>query len=217
MSREAQTPMFGRLVRCFPVESAIALRSGMIIRPPSDGARERAQQLMAGDRQAWNEAIARHNQRVVVALLARRFHLDRAKDLAQEAWTRLIEQQRRGAFKRIELPGLAIRQALFLAQDFLRAESLRGGGGADESRLLRTPSGEPSIEQKIISQQMLGRARAMIGSLPPRNRKIFELCYDQPHLSHAAAAERLGVSVQHVRQTLYGVRKQLRQLLKDSP
>jgi len=207
--------MFGGLGRLYPVESVGALQAQMITRPTSDRVSESAGRLMAGDRQAWNEAIARHNQRLVVALLARRIRPDRARDLAQEAWTRLMEQQRRGVLLRIELPGLAIRQALFLAQDFLRAESLRQG--ADESRLLRTPSGEPSVEQRIMSRQMLHRARAMIGSLPPRNREIFELCYDDPHLSHASAAEHLGVSVQHVRQTLCEVRKRLRQLLKETP
>jgi RNA polymerase sigma factor (sigma-70 family) len=203
--------MFGGLGRCMGVESVEVLHVHMIPARPTD----HAERLVAGDREAWNEAIARHNRRVVVALLARRVRLDRAKDLAQEAWTRLIEQCGRGMLKQVKLPGLAIRQALFLAQDLERAESLRGHAG--ETPLAQAESGEPSVERRIMSQEMLGRARAMIRSLPRRNREIFELCYDDPHLSHASAAERLGVSVQHVRQTLCLVRKHLRQMLKEEP
>jgi RNA polymerase sigma-70 factor (ECF subfamily) len=170
--------------------------------------------LLAGERDAWQEAVARHNRRVVVALLARRVTLDRAQDLAQEAWAMVMEQRERGVLKRIELPGLVIRQALFLAQDASRVGK-RDGRGAEVQA--DRASSEPTPEENAMSRQTLARARRFISSLPPGSRRMFQLCCDGPFLSHAEAAERLDVSVQHVRQTLYEVRKELRRVLEEVP
>ncbi|MGD0528051.1 MAG: hypothetical protein ABSE49_23155, partial [Polyangiaceae bacterium] len=69
---------------------------------------------LRGDGEAWSALVQRHNHRVVVALLARGVRVDKAKDIAQEAWMRLVEQQRQGRLERLQLPGLAIAQATFL-------------------------------------------------------------------------------------------------------
>ena len=125
-----------------------------------------------------------------------------------------MEQERRGALREIELPGLAIRQALFLAQDAVRR--MRAHEGINEAILDGTSANEPNPERAILSKEQLGRAQRELAKLPKRSAEIFELCYDT-NLSHAEAAARLGVSVQHVRQTLYEVRKQLRQCLREEP
>jgi RNA polymerase sigma-70 factor (ECF subfamily) len=168
--------------------------------------------LLAGDRRAWDEAIARHGRRVVVALLARGIPLERARDLAQEAWTRIIEQRRRGALARIELPGLVIRQALFLARDAERAGGRRGGEATDVAALEDLAHAGDSAERRLLTRELLERAHGALAQLPARTREIFTLCYEEPGLPHAAVAARLGVSVQHVRQTLYEVRARLRAL-----
>src|SRR5580692_6059102 len=77
---------------------------------------------LAGSAEAWSALVARHNHRVVVTLLARGVRVDRAKDIAQEAWIRLVEQQRLGKLERLQLPGLAIVQASFLAMEAARRE-----------------------------------------------------------------------------------------------
>src|SRR5262245_40887108 len=72
-----------------------------------------------------DEAIARHDRRVVGALLARGVRAERAKELAQEAWTRLIQKHKEGALTEVKLPGLAIKQALFLAKTDARQTQRR--------------------------------------------------------------------------------------------
>src|SRR5262245_60462429 len=74
-----------------------------------------ARAALCGDAEAWSWLIARHDHRVVVALLARGVPLDRARELAQETWLRLMQSQREGRLRELSLPGLAITQARFLA------------------------------------------------------------------------------------------------------
>src|ERR1700712_2273753 len=68
---------------------------------------------LGGDAEAWGELIRLHQRRVVVALLGHGLTLDQAKDAAQEAWAHLLSLSREGRIPRLDLPGLAIRQALF--------------------------------------------------------------------------------------------------------
>src|SRR5438477_13009186 len=70
---------------------------------------------LAGSDAAWSTLIARHEHKVKVALLARGVPLERARELTQETWLRLMEQQRAGRLNELSLPGLAIVQARFLA------------------------------------------------------------------------------------------------------
>src|SRR4051812_48335576 len=56
--------------------------------------RSLCEDALRGDVAAWNALVQKHNHRVVVSLLARGIRIDRAKDIAQDAWIRLIEQQR---------------------------------------------------------------------------------------------------------------------------
>src|ERR1700693_5455214 len=52
-----------------------------------------AARALGGDGAAWSALVQKHNHRVVVSLLARGVRIDRAKDIAQDAWMRLVEQQ----------------------------------------------------------------------------------------------------------------------------
>src|ERR1051326_3409766 len=63
----------------------------------------------------WEDAIRRHDRRVFLSVLALGLTPDRAREVAQQTWVRLMEQHARGALENLELPGLAIRQARFLA------------------------------------------------------------------------------------------------------
>src|SRR5688500_4188567 len=72
---------------------------------------------LAGDPGGRAGLIERHNHRVVVSLLARGLPIDRARELAQETWLRLMESQRAGRLTSLNLPGLAIVQAGFLASN----------------------------------------------------------------------------------------------------
>jgi RNA polymerase sigma-70 factor (ECF subfamily) len=160
-----------------------------------------------GDRGAWSELIARHNRRVLLALIAHGVLPAQAREVAQEAWLKLITRADARQLERLELPGLAIRQALFLA----RSEQRKPGQGAEplEGSGALQVAGE-SEEERFFSRELLQKAHARVQDLSPSARAVFERLYGEPHLSHAEIAARVGLSVQRVRQIICEVRKVLR-------
>jgi RNA polymerase sigma-70 factor (ECF subfamily) len=175
---------------------------------PTEGPVEAA--ARGGDRSAWNELISRHNRRVLLALIAHGVLPAQAREMAQEAWLRLITQADAKKLDRLELPGLAIRQALFLA----RSEQRKPGSVTEPLEAAGDPAGE-SEEERYFSRERLQRAHARVQDLSPSARAVFERLYGEPHLSHAEIATRVGLSVQRVRQIICEVRKVLRAELED--
>ncbi|HWM87308.1 MAG TPA: sigma-70 family RNA polymerase sigma factor [Kofleriaceae bacterium] len=171
-----------------------------------------ARLAMAGDREAWGELVSRHDHRVVLSLLARGVRMARARELAHETWLRLIAQQRAGRLARLELPGLAIRQAAFLALDDTRR---REEPSADEASLAALIDPAASVEERLISREQLRRAQAELERCSPSARRVFSAVYAEPGMPHAEAARRLGMSVQRVRQTLCEVRARLRAAIES--
>lgn len=170
---------------------------------------------LAGDRAAWDELFARHNRKVVVALLARGVRADRAVELAQDAWLRLIEKQRAGRLDRIRLPGLAVSQALLIARDKARSKASKaphvpideaGDWLADPERL----------EDRVVSRDRLARADEILSECSASAQRIFALIYERPGIGHREVAERVGLSVQRVRQIICEVRKRLRVVVEES-
>ena len=159
----------------------------------------------------WGAEIARHDRRVVLSLVARGVRLDRAREIAQETWARLVERHRLGELPRVELPGLAITQAGFLARDDVRRA--RAVTSIEAAADLADPG--VSADERLVSQERLERARAELGRCPPQARRVFEAVYEHPEEPHAEAAKRLGISVQRVRQTLCEVRARLRRALEE--
>ncbi len=162
-----------------------------------------------GDRAAWTELIARHNRRVMLSLLAQGILPAYAKEIVQEAWLRLITQADAKKLDRLELPGLAIRQAMFLA----RSDARKAGHftvSLDDAPEGNTDSGE----QAYLSRERLLKARERLNDFSPSARAIFEQLYGDPHLSHAEVAAQVGLSVQRVRQIICEVRKVLRSELE---
>jgi RNA polymerase sigma-70 factor (ECF subfamily) len=168
-----------------------------------------------GELAAWNILIARHERRVLLTLLARGVRVDRAKDIVQETWARLIAKQREGALERLELPGLAIQQAIWLAIDEQRKRR-PGLHVALDPEADRLVDPAPSIEQRLTTRAELERAAAELERCSPVARRVFEIVYEDPGLPHAVAAERAGLSVQRVRQTLCEVRARLRAAMETS-
>jgi RNA polymerase sigma factor (sigma-70 family) len=167
---------------------------------------------LAGDAQAWSALVDRYNHRVVVALLARGIRIDRAKDIAQEAWMRLVEQQRLGKLDRLQLPGLAITQATFLALESQRREAnARRHDPIDEPKIacaLADPHSD--AEARMMTEERVARAVEVLSQCSPSARKVFRLAYGGEGLSHAEVARRVGLSLQRVRQILCEVRAKLR-------
>jgi RNA polymerase sigma factor (sigma-70 family) len=181
------------------------------------GEEELSQRALAGDRRAWDALIARHHRRVVVSLLAKGIRVDRAHELAQETWTRLIQQQQRGLLTELRLPNLAITQASFLAADEARRSRREAISGNVEELPERQHPVDPSVsaERRLLSEEQLAKAHKALAGCSPSARNVFLLACDGQELPHAEVAARVGLSVQRVRQILCEVRKKLRTALEE--
>ena len=166
---------------------------------------------LRGDVAAWNALISRHNHRVVVALLARGVPVSRARDVAQDAWLKLIEQQRAGKLAELRLPSLAITQAIFLSIDAarrdLRERAVMSSSPADAA------DPRDLADERMLSDERLRVAERVLSRCTPNARRVFELAYAGDGLSHAEIAAQVGLSTQRVRQIVCEVRKLLRDAL----
>src|SRR4051812_24762278 len=151
--------------------------------------------LAEGSPPDWDALIAQHNRRVIVALLGHGVPIERAKEVAQETWAKLMQQHGRGTLLVLSLPGLAITQALFLAKDEARRDRRRPSTTLSDS----LPDSNTTDAPLLAREQSEVAVRVLQG-LAPNARRVFELCYDEPSLSHADVALRVGLSVQRVRQ-----------------
>ena len=161
----------------------------------------------------WDDAIRQHDRRVYLSVLALGLAPERARDIAQTAWTRLIEQQAKGALESIALPGLAIRQARFLAFNELKRSKL-------EARTLAAvpeQSPTPDVERVVGSRQDIERVLAALATCSPTARKVFRLVYATPNGDPASAAKQLGLSLQRVRQILCETRAHIRRAMEVTP
>jgi RNA polymerase sigma-70 factor (ECF subfamily) len=183
--------------------------------PTDEGAL--AERALAGDRKAWDALIARHHRRVVVSLLAKGIRVDRAHELAQETWARLVQQQQRGLLTELRLPNLALTQAAFLAADDARRSRREALSGPVEELPERQQPVDPSAsaEKRLLSEEQLARAHEALAGCSPSARNVFLLACDGQELPHAEVAARVGLSVQRVRQILCEVRKKLRTALEE--
>jgi RNA polymerase sigma-70 factor (ECF subfamily) len=173
-------------------------------------------EALRGNSCAWSALVERFNRTVVLHLVARGIRLDCAKDIAQDAWIRLIEQQRHGRLDRLRLPGLAIAQAGYLALEAARREvGSRRSHDLDEPAIaaaLRDPNGD--AESKLLTEERVARAVDVLAACSNSSRRVFRLAYGGDGLSHAEVAKRVGLSLQRVRQILCEVRARLREALE---
>ena len=160
----------------------------------------------------WEGLIARHDQVVVLALLSRGLRIHEAREIAHDAWARLFEQRQAGKLPTLELPGLAIRQALFLAADFLRAR--RRNGALPETLELVDP--QPSVEARLELRQMLRRTEVAAAGLAPRAQSVFATVMTNPETPQSELAGRLGISLQRFRQSLCEVRARLKAAIEEA-
>jgi RNA polymerase sigma factor (sigma-70 family) len=169
-----------------------------------------------GDARAWEKLIARHGRRVLLTLLARGVRASRAEELVQETWARLVAKSRAGELPHLELPGLAITQAIHFSLDEARATTARATRSLDESdTALAVVDPAPGVLDRMVSREALERALAELERCPPKARDVFALVYEHPELPHLEAAEKVGLSVQRLRQTLCEVRSRLRAAMED--
>jgi RNA polymerase sigma-70 factor (ECF subfamily) len=158
----------------------------------------------------WDDAIRDHDRRVYLSVLALGLPPDRAREISQAAWTRLIEQHQKGALAELELPGLAIRQARFLAFNELK----RSRTEARTLAAVPDPPATPDAERIASSREEIERVLAALATCPVQARKVFRLVYATPGGNAASAAKQLGLSIQRVRQILCETRAQLRRAVE---
>ena len=154
----------------------------------------------------WDAAIRQYDRRVYLSVLALGLPADRAREIVQATWTRLMEQHARGAIAELELPGLAIRQARFLALNELRRVR------REHRTLAAVPDAPPpaNVEQLVGSREEFARVLAAVATCSPTARQVFRLVYATPGGSAASAAKELGLSLQRVRQILCEMRVHIR-------
>jgi len=157
----------------------------------------------------WDEAIRRHDRQVYLSVLALGVPPERAREISQSAWTRLMEKHAEGALSELELPGLAIRQARFLAlNEHARTKT--------EKRVLAAvpdPAPSSDVERAVASRAELARVLAALETCTPTARKVFRLVYATPGGDAASAARAIGLSLQRVRQILCETRAHIRKQL----
>lgn len=163
----------------------------------------------------WDAEIRAHGRRVVVSLLALGIQFADAEDLAQKAWMKLIEKHGQGRLPHIKLPGLAITQARFLALSALRQDGRREAkhDRIDAGGVVLAMPHDP--EGTLMSKEQLDRALALLADSSASARQVFRMLYDDPPPPHAEVANKLGISIQRVRQILWEVRKRMREALRE--
>ena len=164
------------------------------------------------DRGAWDKLIRAHDRRVFLSVLALGVRPDRARDVVQTAWTRLIEKDQRGEITKDNLVGLAIAQARFLALDELRRTSdERKRNDVHAADVLD----EFDAERAVLGRERFDRAMLVLQGCSPSAQRLFQLLYAEPPMSYQRAAAELGLSLQRVRQLMCEVRKKLRVALEE--
>ena len=162
----------------------------------------------------WKQAVAAHDHQLIISLLASGLRLDEARDIAQEAWLRVMESASSGRLERVELPGLVIRQASFIVVDRQRARRLRPPGAGYEVEAL--PASE-TAEGETHARELLEVVDAELAMATPRARGVFLAVLHAPDTAHRALAEEQGLSLQRFRQVLCEVRAKLRRVVDQSP
>jgi RNA polymerase sigma-70 factor (ECF subfamily) len=167
------------------------------------------------DESAWSQIVQEHQHTVLLSLLALGLSIDRARDLTNQTWARLLDQQDKGRLEEMSFPGLAVRQARFLALDSFKREKREAEAmetiGASTS--LVAPGASP--EDRVVHRERLERAIEAIAFCSPASQRVFRAVYEQPGVPHAVIAERFGLSVQRVRQILCEVRRKVRVALTE--
>ncbi len=161
----------------------------------------------------WKTAIATHHHRLVLSLLGAGLRLDEARDVAQDAWLRVMEAAAAGKLERIELPGLVLRQASFIVTDRQRARRLRVHAPLGDAEAVESPE---SSEHATHVARLLDTLEAGLANATPRERLVLRATLEQPDARHDALAAAAGISVQRFRQVLCAVRARLRRALEGA-
>jgi RNA polymerase sigma-70 factor (ECF subfamily) len=184
---------------------------------PGEDATEAPQDGSSPEAIDWDAMMLRHGRRVTIALLARGVRPERAKELAQEAWFRVIQAHRARRLVDLQLPGVVIAQASFLALDDRRRSQRRGtqdpGGLARSSPLGEAPDAR-DVERQMFARDELRRIIGVVERSHPNAQRVFHMLYGGRALSATEIASELGLSIQRVRQITCELRQRIRREIR---
>ena len=182
--------------------------------PESDAPGESQAALPAPSSTDWDAIARAHNRRVVVHLLARGLALDDAEEVAQRTWTRLLALDRARRLPYVEMPGLALAQARFLAASLRRERSgqlARDGG--DDDALALVVDDRADQERTVVDRDRVQRALAELANVPASALQVFRRVLEDPPPTHAEIAKDVGLSEQRVKQIVCETRARLRRAI----
>jgi RNA polymerase sigma factor (sigma-70 family) len=132
------------------------------------------------------ELFRAHNGALVSFLAARLHDTQDARDVAQEAYVRLLQLDRPGALS--FLRGYLFKIAENLAIDRIRRRSLRARAAYTEALLFDDLDERPSQERNVLAQEELSRISARLMDLPANCRRAFimHVLLDRPTRDIAA-------------------------------
>lgn len=169
----------------------------------------RIKQLPPAD---WELYYRSHNHGIWKFFVSVGIPPHRARDLSHEVWARLIDRWRDGAFAEIKMPGLAQKQAEYLAWRYLRRSRRLSFSNVVELSDRRTARLMEDGELKFVSRETLQHVLREVGQCRKTLRLVFEKTYSPPCLTPAEVAAELGCSTEYVHQCLAELRNRLREL-----
>lgn len=158
----------------------------------------------------WDAMVQRYDRAVWLKLLALRVPPDRAEDLKQMVWEKLIGKWQRGELQYLQMPGLALQQAEFIARQSWRKSKCRGTDNVLELSDKRVASLAGDGEQHVLNRAILQKAFSLVRAASPMARQVFQLTYRPPGKTANQVGQHLGISEQRVRQILCELRARLR-------
>ena len=167
----------------------------MTNRMPRDSEHERSDELGDDDHaQRISRLFSEHNESLIQFLATRLRSVQEAKEVAQEAYVRLLSLEDSGAVS--FLRAFLFKTAANLAVDRIRSRNRQrhalDAGLCDESREATTRDREAANAQEVEI------VRRLVGELPPKCRRAF-LLHRVHNIEFAEIAKEMGLSERMIR------------------
>lgn len=166
---------------------------------------EVVERALAGNKAAWNVVVAAHHA-TVVAYVQRRWPLVHARrgaeDVAQESWLRLFRRiedgvaGRKERVPRLVLPGIAKRQARFVALEWLQRRF-----EDDLESSTEPPDDHQAPDDQAAARETFRRMERALGKLPARERLAWSLYYEEEQ-TPAEIALKMGLGSEGAARTM---------------
>lgn len=151
-----------------------------------------------GNNEAFDTLLKRHQERVFNYILRIIKNEDLANDIFQETFVKAILTIKQGRYtENGKFPAWISRIAHNLIIDYYRqekSENVQSSDVEDVNILNRKDLCEATIEDDIISRQIIDDVRYLIQELPELQREVLVMRYYQ-NLSFKEIAEKTGVSI----------------------